>query len=170
MPRFLAFGYGLSQSLSFLDKRIAGSGNEIVLIADFKLLLETKPPTDGNDDQSVKNLFPHTDFLVCNATEKEDGTLLMFPGQGSQKIGMCVSLKNNEEARKLFRRAENVLGYNVLEICTGDEVILKEKLKSTEFVQVALFVSCLAKIEQLKASIGPTSPSFDDVQKPIAVK
>ena len=29
MPRFLASGYGLSQSLSFLDKRIAGSGNEI---------------------------------------------------------------------------------------------------------------------------------------------
>ena len=29
MPRFLASGYGLSQSLWFLDKRIAGSGNEI---------------------------------------------------------------------------------------------------------------------------------------------
>ena len=32
MPRFLASGYGLSQSLSFLDKRIAGSGNEIAPI------------------------------------------------------------------------------------------------------------------------------------------
>ena len=29
MPRFLASGYGLSQSLWFLDKRIAGSGNEM---------------------------------------------------------------------------------------------------------------------------------------------
>ena len=84
----------------------------------------------------------------------------MFPGQGSQKVGMCVSLKSSEEARKLFRQAENALGYNVLEICTGDEVILKEKLKSTEFVQVALFVGCLAKIEQLKASKGQTRPRF----------
>jgi [acyl-carrier-protein] S-malonyltransferase len=76
----------------------------------------------------------------------------MFPGQGSQKLGMCASLTTSQEARKLFRQAEEVLGYNVLDICIGDEAILKEKLKSTEFVQVALFVGCLAKIEQLKAS------------------
>ena len=32
IPRFLASSYGLSQSLSFLDKRIVGSGNEIVFV------------------------------------------------------------------------------------------------------------------------------------------
>ena len=91
------------------------------------------------------------DFSTSNDKANEQkGTMLMFPGQGSQKVGMCVSMKDSKEARELFKTAEDVLGYNVLNICLGDEAILKQKLKSTEFVQVALFVSCLAKIEQLK--------------------
>lgn len=90
----------------------------------------------------------------------------MFPGQGSQKVGMCVSLKGCKEACKLFKLAEEVLGYNVLDVCVGDEVILKQKLKSTEFVQVALFVGCLAKIEQLKVSKG----QFEYSPRPIYVR
>ena len=39
MPRFLASGFGLSQSLSFLDKRIAGSGNEIASRCERTLVL-----------------------------------------------------------------------------------------------------------------------------------
>ncbi|KAH3845662.1 hypothetical protein DPMN_087944 [Dreissena polymorpha] len=76
--------------------------------------------------------------------------LLMFPGQGSQKVGMCRSMKDSEPAKRIFSIAEGILGYNILDICTGPEDILKERLLSTEFVQVALFVSCLAKISQLQ--------------------
>ena len=52
MPRSLASGYGLSQSLSFLDERIAGSGNEIVhcvyMINDEIQCLLTLLPVTGD--------------------------------------------------------------------------------------------------------------------------
>lgn len=80
---------------------------------------------------------------------KEPGTLLMFPGQGSQKISMCISMKDSLEAKAVFERAEQLLGYNILDICLNDTK-LKERLKCTEFVQVSLLVGCIAKLEQLK--------------------
>jgi [acyl-carrier-protein] S-malonyltransferase len=78
---------------------------------------------------------------------KERQTMLMFPGQGSQKRGMCISMKNSPEAIAVFSQAEAILGYNVLKLFLDNETDIEEKLKSTEFVQVSLFLSCLAKIE-----------------------
>ncbi|XP_050419403.2 polyketide synthase PksJ [Patella vulgata] len=78
-------------------------------------------------------------------------TMLMFPGQGSQKPGMCVSMKDSPEARAVFNEAAKILGYNILEMFLQNDKNLAEKLKSTEFVQVALLVGCLAKTEQIKA-------------------
>ena len=90
----------------------------------------------------------HDDSLVVEA--KTHGVLLMFPGQGAQKVGMCVSMKDSPPAIEIFTRAKQILGYDVLEICTNKDTLLTEKLTSTEFVQVALFTSCIAKVEQLK--------------------
>ena len=83
--------------------------------------------------------------------QKERGTLLMFPGQGAQKAGMCISMKDSPEAKVIFEKAEQILGYNILDICLKNDSELGERLKSTEFVQVSLLVSCIAKLEQLKA-------------------
>ncbi|ESO97111.1 hypothetical protein LOTGIDRAFT_143473 [Lottia gigantea] len=77
-------------------------------------------------------------------------TLLMFPGQGAQKPGMCESMKYSSSAKALFARAEKIIGYNIFEICMNNNDETAAKLKSTEFVQVVLLVGCLAKIEQLK--------------------
>ena len=82
--------------------------------------------------------------------QEEQGTLLMFPGQGAQKAGMCISMKDSPEAKAIFERAEHILGYNILTICLKNDSELGERLKSTEFVQVSLLVSCIAKLEQLK--------------------
>lgn len=42
----------------------------------------------------------------------------MFPGQGSQTVGMGASLyESNEIARDLFERANKVLGFSLSEIC-----------------------------------------------------
>lgn len=122
------------------------------------IYLEPKQLTDDRSSKEIKNgCFPQSTLhsFKHSPTEiavKEGGSLLMFPGQGSQKVGMCVSLKDSPDARKVFQSAEEILGYNVLDICLGDEAILEQKLKSTEFVQVSLFVGCLAKIEQLRVS------------------
>ncbi|XP_028402765.1 uncharacterized protein LOC114525576 [Dendronephthya gigantea] len=151
------FGYPTLGSLAgfITDELFKNEGAEVCKASTLPSIEETNPSRDEGDqsnesDRALENLFRPADLLACKTTQKEHSVLLMFPGQGSQKIGMCASLKNSKEARNLFSLAEETLGYNVLDICIGDENILKEKLKSTEFVQVALFVGCLAKIEQLK--------------------
>ena len=92
----------------------------------------------------------HTSNVSSVNEVEQQGTLLMFPGQGTQKVGMCISMKDSEEAKGIFKRAEYILGYNVLDICLKNDSELKEKLESTEFVQVSLLLGCIAKLEQLK--------------------
>lgn len=74
----------------------------------------------------------------------------MFPGQGAQKNEMCLTMKDSAEGNHIFKRAEQITGYNVLEICLQQNQELKDRLKSTEFFQVAFLVGCMAKIAQLK--------------------
>lgn len=62
----------------------------------------------------------------------------MFPGQGSQFPGMAKDLyESNAEARELFDRANEILGFNITEIMfngTADE------LKQTKVTQPAIFL------------------------------
>jgi [acyl-carrier-protein] S-malonyltransferase len=63
---------------------------------------------------------------------------LMFPGQGSQKVGMGVSLaKTYREARDLFGIADEILGYCLSQICFRGP---PETLMETRFCQPALYV------------------------------
>ncbi len=63
---------------------------------------------------------------------------VVFPGQGSQAVGMGGALAEREPvAADLFRRAERVLGYDLLALIrTGPQ----EKLRETQFSQPAIYV------------------------------
>jgi [acyl-carrier-protein] S-malonyltransferase len=74
-------------------------------------------------------------------------TAWVFPGQGSQAIGMGVDLLEIDTARVTFDRAAEILGWSVTEICQNDEA----KLNSTRFTQPCLYVVECILVDLLKA-------------------
>lgn len=62
----------------------------------------------------------------------------LFPGQGSQYVGMCKDIfENSVEAKEMIRTADGALGINLSHIMfQGPE----EELKQTEFTQPAIFL------------------------------
>lgn len=70
------------------------------------------------------------------------GIGLVFPGQGSQSVGMGQALYDAHPSLKpVYDEASTVLGYDVAELCfTGPA----ERLNLTEFTQPALLVSSVA--------------------------
>ncbi len=63
-------------------------------------------------------------------------TAWVFPGQGSQKVGMGIDLKDIAIAQAKFAEAEKILGWSVLDVCQGDE----ETLARTLYTQPCLYV------------------------------
>lgn len=73
---------------------------------------------------------------------------VVFPGQGSQVVGMGADAAAAfPAAADLFARAQRVLGYDLLALCTNGP---EETLRETEFAQPAIFTTNCA----LAAAVG----------------
>jgi [acyl-carrier-protein] S-malonyltransferase len=73
----------------------------------------------------------------------------VFPGQGSQKVGMGKDFHDRSPlARELFSRADEVLGFRLSEICFADP---EEKLKLTAYTQPALLAVSFIAFRLLEA-------------------
>jgi [acyl-carrier-protein] S-malonyltransferase len=74
-------------------------------------------------------------------------TAWVFPGQGSQVLGMGIDLLEIDSAKATFDRATEILGWSVAEVCQNDEA----KLNSTRFTQPCLYVVECILVDLLKA-------------------
>lgn len=74
-------------------------------------------------------------------------TAWVFPGQGSQAIGMGVDLLNLPEATAKFAQADQILGWSVIEICQD----LEDKVSHTRYTQPCLYVVESILADLLKA-------------------
>lgn len=73
-------------------------------------------------------------------------SVFLFPGQGSQFVGMGRGLLKYPNVKEMFSVAEKILGYDLLALCLqGPE----EELQKTVHCQPAVFVTSLAAVERL---------------------
>ena len=82
---------------------------------------------------------------------------LLFPGQGSQAIGMGRDVfETSAAARKVFEAADRALGFSLSKLCfEGPE----EELRRTELQQPAILTCSIALLRALEAR-GPLTPSY----------
>ncbi|CAE8600685.1 unnamed protein product [Polarella glacialis] len=72
---------------------------------------------------------------------------ILFPGQGSQYVKMMSTVKDIPAVQEMLKKANEILGYDVLELClNGPEA----KLEETRYCQPAMFIAGLAGLEKLR--------------------
>ncbi len=78
--------------------------------------------------------------------------IYVFPGQGSQKVGMGAGLF--EQFPNETAQADQILGYSIRQLCLEDP---RKELDQTQFTQPALYVvNALSHLKKLReTSLGP---------------
>jgi [acyl-carrier-protein] S-malonyltransferase len=84
------------------------------------------------------------------------GIGLVFPGQGSQSVGMGRALYDaHPAAQTIYKEASAVLGYDVAELCFHGPA---ERLNLTEYTQPALLTASIAALRTLEpAGLKPVA-------------
>ncbi|MCC8436970.1 ACP S-malonyltransferase [Brevibacillus sp. M2.1A] len=82
----------------------------------------------------------------------------VFPGQGSQFVGMVQALsEQSEAARHIFEQADEALGFSLSGLCfAGPE----EELKLTANTQPAILTASIAVFAALKEKLPDYKPAF----------
>ncbi len=85
-------------------------------------------------------------------------TAFLFPGQGSQTVGMGQALATaSPAAHKLFQQANDLLNFELSELCwNGPEA----ELNDTHSTQPALYVCSLAALAAFHEKHGDFAPAF----------
>ncbi|MGQ2942492.1 MAG: ACP S-malonyltransferase [Blastomonas fulva] len=80
----------------------------------------------------------------------------IFPGQGSQKVGMGRELAaSSTQAREVFQEVDDALGQNLFRLmCEGDA----DELQLTENAQPAIMANAIATLRALQHEAGTGSP------------
>ena len=84
-------------------------------------------------------------------------SIIVFPGQGSQRIGMASDFyEQHSEARLVFTEASDALNFDIARLCFDDN----DQLNLTEFTQPAIVTAEIAMLRTLEAEYGLTGHAF----------
>lgn len=85
--------------------------------------------------------------MVKIRVDPKETSVILFPGQGSQFVGMGTNCMHIDSVRRMFDTADQILGYSLADMCLNGP---KESLDKTVHCQPATFVTSLAAIEKLR--------------------
>jgi [acyl-carrier-protein] S-malonyltransferase len=111
-------------------------------------LREGTGPAEGWVSLSLKGnpLVQKSDKTPAAGATKAPCTL-MFPGQGSQYVGMLKEMKDVPEVKEMLEKSKDILGWDVLDLCLNGP---EEKLENTQYTQPAMFIGGLAGVAKLR--------------------
>ncbi|GFS64580.1 malonyl-CoA-acyl carrier protein transacylase, mitochondrial [Nephila pilipes] len=89
--------------------------------------------------QSNKSFHPQVDPRTTS--------VIIFPGQGSQYVGMSKSLIEYPQVKEMYDCASEILKYDLLDLCINGP---EDMLNMTVHSQVAVMVASLAAVEKLR--------------------
>lgn len=81
---------------------------------------------------------------VCDPRQT---SIILFPGQGTQFVGMGKQLLEYPRVKVMYEHASSILGYDLLKLCLDGP---KSSLSETQYCQPAVLVTSLACLEKLK--------------------
>ncbi|XP_011879509.1 PREDICTED: probable malonyl-CoA-acyl carrier protein transacylase, mitochondrial [Vollenhovia emeryi] len=117
-----------------------------------RLLKDAATYSDANDKSWSTSPYPadvptSVEEVAKPQIDPLDTCIVLFPGQGTLKVGKVQKYLRFPQARELFEIANEILDYNLLKLCLQGP---QEKLDQTRFNQPATVVSSLAALEQLR--------------------
>lgn len=112
----------------------------------------TEPQNEAKDNQIInsESFIARRDQSRLSERPKtapEDTTVVLFPGQGSQFVGMGHLVIDAPNVSQMFTIAQQILGYNLLDLCLNGPI---DSLNRTQYCQPAIYVCSLAAVEKLR--------------------